>query len=122
MSKAVGVNPFVTLLAFFTFSTLFGVTGALMAIPMAAIIQLLLNHFIFDLESINAEASPGRDHASLLRYMAHDLAQDLRKQARLNKSGSDANVRDIDHVMDEIETITTNLDVLLAQISPSDAP
>ncbi|TAK14702.1 MAG: AI-2E family transporter [Anaerolineae bacterium] len=121
MSKAVGVNPFVTLLALFAFSTLFGITGALMAIPMAAIIQLLLNHFVFDLEPVDAEASPGRDHASRLRYLAHDLAQDLRKQARLKKKGSDANVRDIDHLMDEIESITTDLDALLAQVSPSDA-
>jgi predicted PurR-regulated permease PerM len=38
MRKAVGVNPFVTLLAIFAFSSLFGIAGALMAIPMAAII------------------------------------------------------------------------------------
>lgn len=37
MSKAVGVNPFVTLLALFAFSSLFGLAGALMAIPIAAI-------------------------------------------------------------------------------------
>jgi predicted PurR-regulated permease PerM len=47
MRKAVGVNPFVTLLAFFAFSSLFGIAGALMAVPMAAIIQLLLNRFVF---------------------------------------------------------------------------
>ena len=47
MSKAVGVNPFVTLLALFAFSSFFGIAGALMAIPMAAIIQLVLNHFVF---------------------------------------------------------------------------
>jgi predicted PurR-regulated permease PerM len=47
MSKAVGVNPFVSLLAIFAFSTLFGLAGALMAIPMAAIIQLILDRFVF---------------------------------------------------------------------------
>lgn len=122
MSKAVGVNPFVTLLALFAFSTLFGIAGALMAIPIAAILQLLLNHFVFDLEPVDAEASPGRDTASRLRYLAQDLAQDLRKQARLTKKGSDVNVGEVDHVMDEIESITTDLDALLAQASPADAP
>jgi predicted PurR-regulated permease PerM len=115
MSKAVGVNPFVTLLAIFAFSSFFGIAGALMAIPMAAIIQLLLNHFVFHPATAEPEVSAGRDYASRLRYEAQDLANDLRKQARLNKRGSDLRVKQIDQVMDEIETITTDLDVLLAQ-------
>jgi predicted PurR-regulated permease PerM len=36
MRKAVGINPFVSLLSIFAFSSLFGIAGALMAIPMAA--------------------------------------------------------------------------------------
>ncbi len=115
MSRAVGVNPFVTLLALFAFSSFFGIVGALMAIPMAAIIQLILNHFVFKQETVEPEASTGRDYASRLRYEAQDLAQDLRKQARINKGGSDLNIKQIDLVMDEIETITTDLDVLLSQ-------
>ena len=122
MSKAVGVNPFVTLLALFAFSSLFGISGALMAIPMAAIIQLLLDHFVFYPAAIESEASAGRDYASRLRYEAQDLAQDLRKQARLKKGGSDLRVKQIDQVMDEIETITTDLDSLLAESNTSDAP
>jgi predicted PurR-regulated permease PerM len=121
MRKAVGVNPFVTLLALFAFSSLFGIAGALMAIPMAAIIQLLLDRFVFHPAAMEPEVSAGRDYASRLRYEAQDLAQDLRKQARLKKGGSDLRVNQIDRVMDEIETITTDLDALLAQASTSDA-
>jgi predicted PurR-regulated permease PerM len=115
MRKAVGVNPFVSLLAIFAFGSLFGIAGALMAIPIAAIIQLLLNQFIFYPEPTEAEGSTGRDYASRLRYEIQSLAQNLRKQARLKKSGSDSAVRQIDQVMDEIEAITTDLDSLLAQ-------
>jgi len=122
MKKAVGVNPFVTLLAIFAFSSLFGIAGALMAIPLAAIIQILLNRFVFHPAAMDLEVSAGRDYASRLRYEAQDLAQDLQKQARLNKRGSDQRIKQIDHVMDEIETITTDLDTLLAQASTSDAP
>jgi predicted PurR-regulated permease PerM len=122
MSKAVGVNPFVTLLSLFAFSSLFGIAGALMAIPIAAIIQLLLDRFIFHPAAMEPEISAGRDYASRLRYEALDLAQDLRKQARLKKRGSDLGIKQIDQVMDEIETITTDLDALLAQASTSDAP
>ena len=115
MSKAVGVNPFVTLLALFAFSSFFGIAGALMAIPMAAIIQLVLNHFVFRPATIEPEVSAGRDYASRLRYEAQDLANDLRKQARIKKRGSDLRVKQIDQVMDEIEMITTDLDALLTQ-------
>jgi predicted PurR-regulated permease PerM len=122
MSKAVGVNPFVTLLALFAFSSFFGIAGALMAIPMAATIQLLLNYFVFHPTASEPEASPGRDYASRLRYDAQDLAQDLRKQARLRKRGTELRIKQIDQVMDEIETITTDLDALLVQVSAVDEP
>jgi predicted PurR-regulated permease PerM len=121
MKKAVGVNPFVTLLALFAFSSLFGLAGALMAIPIAAMIQLALNHFVFQQPTVEMEVSAGRDYASRLRYEAQDLAQDLRKQARLKKRGSELEIKQIEHVMDEIETITTNLDGLLARTNNSDA-
>jgi len=120
MKKAVGVNPFVTLLALFAFSTLFGLAGALMAIPMAAIIQLALNHFVFQQATVEMEASEGRDYASRLRYEAQELAHDLRKQARLKKRGSDQAIEQIEQVMDEIETITTSLDTLLARANKRD--
>ncbi len=122
MSKAVGVNPFVTLLALFAFSSFFGIAGALMAIPMAAIIQLLFNHYIFHPTTMEPEVSTGRDYASRLRYETQGLSQDLRKQARLKKRGSDLEVKQIDLVMDEIETITNDLDALLARVSVSDEP
>jgi predicted PurR-regulated permease PerM len=115
MKKAVGVNPFVTLLALFAFSSFFGLAGALMAIPMAAIIQLALNHFVFQSATVELEVSEGRDSASRLRYEAQDLVQDLRKQSRLKKRGSDQKIIQIEQVMDEIETITTDLDALLAR-------
>ena len=121
MSKAVGVNPFVTLLALFAFSSFFGIAGALMAIPIAAIIQLVLNQYVFRPVTPELEVSAGRDFSSRLRYEAQDLAQDLRKQARLEKGGSDLRIKQIDKIMDEIETITNDLDALLAQNSNSDA-
>lgn len=120
MRKAVGVNPFVSLLAIFAFSSIFGIAGALMAIPMAAIIQILLNRFVFQPEETDLIISNKRDQASLLRYQTQDLAQDLRKQARLNKRGSDQMIKQIDKTMDEIESIATDLDVLLSQVHSSD--
>jgi predicted PurR-regulated permease PerM len=121
MRKAVGVNPFVSLLALFAFGSLFGIAGALMAIPVAAIIQLLLNRFVFEPETAETEGAAGRDYASRLRYEAQDLVQDLRKQARLKKGGSGRRVEQTDQIMDEIETLATDLDALLTQAGDSGA-
>jgi len=122
MNKAVGVNPFVSLLAFFAFGSLLGLGGMLVAIPMAAIIQLLLDRFVFHKGSLESEDSPGRDLASRLRYEAEELAQGLQKQARFKKGGSALRVKEMDQVLDEIETITTDLDALLAQVHTSGTP
>jgi predicted PurR-regulated permease PerM len=122
MRKAVGVNPFVALLSIFAFTSLFGIAGALMAIPMAAIIQLLLDHFVFNQAAREEQVSAGRDYASRLRYETQNLAQNLGRQARLQKRGSAQQVKQIDQVMDEIESITTDLDALLAEIPISDKP
>ena len=121
MSKAVGVNPFVSLLAIFAFSSLFGLAGALMAIPMAAIIQLVLDRFVFHPAEAEKEMLGGRDFASRLRYEAKELTKDLKSQARLTKVGGDVEVNQIDIVMDEIEAITTELDLLLSQIPETDS-
>lgn len=121
MRQAVGVNPFVTLLALFAFSSLLGTAGALMAIPLAAMIQILLNRFVFQRQAAEPEIAVGRDFASRLRYEAQELAQDLRKQARLTQEGSDQTVRQTDQLMDEVEAIANDLDALLAQAGLAEA-
>lgn len=117
MDRTVGVNPFVTLLALFAFGNLFGVAGALMAIPLAVLIQLTLDHFVFKQTNIKLDASEGRDYVSRIRYETQDLIQDLRKQARERKRGSEHKILQTESLMDEIETIASNLDELLAQTS-----
>lgn len=115
MNRTVGVNPFVTLLSLFAFSLLFGVAGALMAIPVAAIIQLVLNQFVFGPAQVDMEISQGRDLVSRLRYEAQDLIFDLRKQTRNKPIDAEEDNREFENMMDEIETIAANLDGLLAR-------
>jgi hypothetical protein len=91
-----------------------------MAIPIAAIMQLILNHYVFNREAREPELSANRDYSSRLRYEAQELAEDLRKQARIKIEGSDKRIKQIDRVMDEIEAVTTDLDSLLAKIHPTD--
>lgn len=116
MSKAVGVNPFVSLLSIFAFGSLFGITGALMAIPIAAIIQILLDRFVFHITISGEETISGRDRTSRLQFEAKDLARDLQRQARMTKGGPVFTEKQIDFVMDEIESVSTDLAELFSEI------
>jgi predicted PurR-regulated permease PerM len=122
MHKTVGVNPFVSMLAIFAFGSLFGIAGALMAIPIAAILQLLLDRFVFNAGTMESEVSTGRDYVSRLRYEVQDLAHGLRKQGQIQKGGSDLMLKQTDQVLDEIETIAADLDSLLSQVNQTSAP
>jgi predicted PurR-regulated permease PerM len=118
MRQSVGVNPFVTLLSLFAFSALLGIPGALLAIPMAAIIQILLNHFVFQPGALEPETPTGRDYASRLRQEAQALAQDLRQQARQETNGSDEQVEQTEQALVELEILAVDLDRLLAEALP----
>lgn len=113
MHKTVGVNPIVTLLALAAFGALFGLPGILLAIPMAAILQIVIDRFIL---SRPPQEPAGRDRLSRLRYSVHELAQDVRQRARSQEQLPDTLN---DQIEDEIEAIATDLDSLLAQVVPS---
>lgn len=82
MDRSVGVNPVVTLLAIAGFGTLLGLAGAILAIPLAAVIQLLLDRFVLRREALEPPTIEGRDQASALRYQLQDLVYDLRLRTR----------------------------------------
>jgi predicted PurR-regulated permease PerM len=121
MRRAVGVNPFVTLLSLFAFSALLGIPGALLAIPLAAIIQILLDRYVFQPGALEAETPAGRDYASRLRQEAQALAQDLRQQARQSPDGSDERVKQTEQALDELETLAADLAQLLAETLPEES-
>jgi hypothetical protein len=111
MKKAVGVSPLVTLLALTAFGSLFGILGAVVAIPLAAIIQLLLDRFVLSPNSENGMVLVGRDRASLLQYEVHELVQDIRKLIRAKETEPD--MAD-DEIEDNLEAIASNLESALA--------
>jgi predicted PurR-regulated permease PerM len=109
MDKAVGVNPIVTILAVTGFGSVLGVVGGLLAIPLAALIQLVLDRTVMPRD----EAPPtpaGRDPASALRYEAQDLALDIRKTVRNKGARASAAA---DRIEDDLEIVVAELDRLL---------
>ena len=109
MVRAVGTNPLVTLLAITGFASVLGVAGAILAIPLAAIVQLLLSRFLLGAEARHGEPPAGRGHLSAVRYEVRELIVDLRKLAPLADHSPSA-----ERVEDAIEGIAHDLDELLA--------
>jgi predicted PurR-regulated permease PerM len=113
MNRAVGVTPLVTLLALIAFGSLFGIAGAIVAIPLAAVLQLLINRHLLSLQEDQlAQAQGQRDRTSLLRYQTRELMQDLRS---LFRRKADALSAGQDEVEDSLEAIALDLDNFLAR-------
>ena len=110
MGTAVGVNPIITLLVLATFSTLLGLPGALLAVPSAAIIQLVLNRYVLSGHTPRWDLPAGRDKTSALRYEVQDLIRDVRKQLRKKQNRSDEVT---DQIEDSIESVALELDAYL---------
>jgi len=115
MKKAVGANAIVTMLALITLSSLLGLAGALLAIPVAAIAQLLLDRFLLNRTPDVAAAISGRDYASMLRYESLELIQDIRKSLRRKEQDVD---EINDEFEDELEKIAIRLESLIEQTNP----
>lgn len=119
MHKTVGVNPIVTLLAIVAFGALFGFAGLLLAIPIAAIIQILLDRSLLRPQPSGLEAPVGRDRLSKLRFDVQEFVVDVRKLARHKQTGRARS--EIDPVEDTLEGIAMELDqVLSAAALPDD--
>lgn len=112
MDRAVGVNPVASLLAFIAFGSIFGFVGALLAIPLAAVIQIVLTRFLFQANPAEQAPPTGRDMISTLRYEAQDLALDVRKQVRDKETELNEHT---DQIEDAMEAIVQDLDSILAQ-------
>lgn len=110
MGSAVGVNPVITLLLLATFSSLLGLPGALLAIPSAAILQLLLSRFVIDRQKETWKIEDGRDASSALNYELQELVMDIRKQIRHKEMRADS---ESDQLEDEIEAVALSVRVLL---------
>ena len=112
MDHAVGIHPVVTLLALTGFTALYGVPGAVLAILMAAIIQLLLERFLLSREALDPTPSTGRDSISLLQREAEELMRDVRLSLR-NKKESPTDTSD--QVEEAVETVARDVEQLLAE-------
>lgn len=117
MDRTVGVNAVVTLLAIAAFGTLMGIGGAIMAIPLAVIIQVLLDRLLLSVAAQPSNEIIGRDQIAVLRYQAQNLAQDLRDRIRDHDSDTEEEL-----IEEELESVVGDLDQLLLDLAPATGP
>ncbi len=121
MHKTVGVNPVVTLLAIVAFGALFGFAGIVLAIPVAAVIQILIDRAVLNPTATVLEEPAGRDRLSKLRYDTQELVVDVRKLIRRRETVSEPDQRAAWE--DTIEALALDLDSIVAQAAaPEGAP
>jgi predicted PurR-regulated permease PerM len=112
MDRSVGVNAVVTLLAIAGFSALEGLAGAVLAIPMAAIIQLLLERYVLGASVLEPDTPARQDEIGQLRFQTQALIQEMRLQLREKDDPTSSRA---DRVEETIETIAQQLDAALAR-------
>src|SRR3972149_6165041 len=80
MDRSVGVSPLLTILSIAALSSLLGLPGVILAVPIAAIIQFLINRYVITPVREPDLKPQGRDNLSYLRLQIQELANDSRKQ------------------------------------------
>ena len=114
MSDAVGVSPVVIIFALLAFSSLFGLVGAFLAIPLAAIIQVLLDRLILRTDPVAEETVPEAEplHAARVRLQA--LRGRLRERLRSRDDALDIE-SGLDALDQRIEDVVLTVDRAIAE-------
>jgi predicted PurR-regulated permease PerM len=101
MSHAVGVSALVSLVAILAFGSTYGVLGVFIAVPLAAVIQVVLDHFVLDAASESSASDP--EALAGLRSRALTLRQRvrLRFRGRTVRMGIDPETPE--HVVDAVD-------------------
>ncbi len=115
MNRSVGVNPLLTILSIAALSSLIGLPGAVLAVPIAAIIQFLINRFVIAPVREPDLKPEGRDTLSFLRFQIQELANDSRKQTPEEKEGM-RDIQDEERFAEMIEALAKDLDQVLAKV------
>ncbi|HVX12928.1 MAG TPA: AI-2E family transporter [Pirellulales bacterium] len=114
MDRSVGVNAIVTLLAIAGLSALWGLSGAILAIPIAAVAQLALDRWVFRRAALDAPEPSGRDAVSLLRFQIRELLQDVQIEFRRKRSKV---TERSDRLEEALESLALDLDLALLTAS-----
>jgi predicted PurR-regulated permease PerM len=119
LGRSVGVSAFTLVLALAAASALFGVVGALLAIPGSAVLQVAFEQALARREARGAdETIPTRDASGALRYEATQIGVAAR---RLVVRGGHRPRAEVASLVEEVESIATGVAGVLGGVSAGQA-
>jgi predicted PurR-regulated permease PerM len=84
MKSSMGVNPIIVLLSLIAFSSVFGFAGALLALPLAAIIQLLMSRVVLTASESAKQAQQREQQIHSLLSESQQLMQTIYQTSNKN--------------------------------------
>jgi predicted PurR-regulated permease PerM len=110
MDRSVGINPVITILGITAFGALFGFAGALLAVPLTAMAQIIVRRLAF-----RQPTAPdvSRSRAGILRLATQELIQDVRKSSRMEAEDTTMIDPEVERAEDLLESIAVDLDKVL---------
>ena len=118
MKNSMGVNPIIILLSLVAFGTVFGFAGAVLALPLAAIIQLILDRVLISAENANDPSIDKEAHVPSMLDESRRLLQILDGNSNDNKDPVLDDISEADRT--EIRAITQELDLVLHELTTED--
>ena len=117
MRHSMGVNPIIVLLSLIAFSSVFGFAGALLALPLAAIIQLLISRVVLTAAESAKRAEEREQQVQSLIDESQTLMQTIYETSNRNPSFKD--LPETDRL--EMYSLTEQLNQLLRQIKDKES-
>jgi hypothetical protein len=112
MKHSMGVNPIIILLSLIAFGSVFGFMGALLALPLAAILQLLVSRVVLTAAETAKRAKEKEGQVQFLIEESQELMQTIYETSNQNPAFKDLPEKD----RLEIYSLTEELNRLLQQI------
>ena len=120
MNKSMGVNSIIVLLSMVAFGSVFGFAGVLLALPLAAILQFVINRAVTSPDSLNGTAQPREAVIQPLIFESEKLVRTLNTMSSDGTTGSTAFQELPETAQVEIKTIVQELNEFLNQLQDED--
>ena len=118
MKYSMGVNPIIILLALIAFGSVFGFVGAILALPLAAIIQLLVSRVVLTTAESARQAQMREQEIQALLDESQDLMQTIQEES--NHRDSFSKLSESDRA--EIYSVAEELNQLLSRLKKEGEP
>jgi hypothetical protein len=118
MNHTVGISALAGLFAILAFGTLYGVLGVFVAIPLAVVVQVLLDHLVINPEPTPEVPAFASQPLDTLRAQIQTLQQRIRARLRERDTRMASDPQTLEHVADvidqRIERVAEHVETIIA--------